>query len=125
MSDISDAVGYFLREEIDPPPRNFCSGRRGTVEQVTAILAKVETVLSQTADFSEENLERTLRALAEELQIKAGQLFMPVRVAVTGQTATPGLFELLAALGKEKVLQRLAQAVVVLEQAEGEKGSST
>ncbi|HHT05509.1 MAG TPA: glutamate--tRNA ligase [Hydrogenispora sp.] len=124
LSDISDAVGYFLREEIDPPAPELLLGKKGTVEQVTAILAKVETVLSQTADFSEENLERTLRALAEELQIKAGQLFMPVRVAVTGQTATPGLFQLLAALGQKKVLPRLKQAVAVLQQT-GMEGAST
>ncbi len=125
LSDLSAAVGYFLRDEIDPPAPELMVGKKGTVSETATILKEAIAVLEQVTDFCEENLEQTLRALAERMQIKPGQLFMPVRVAVTGQTATPGLFELLAALGKEKVLQRLAQAVVVLEQAEGEKGSST
>ena len=40
LSDISDAVGYFLREEIDPPAPELLLGKKGTVEQVTAILAR-------------------------------------------------------------------------------------
>ena len=125
LSDISDAVGYFLRDEIDPPAAELLIGKKGTVSETATILTEVTNVLEQVTDFDEENLEQTLRALAQKLQIKPGQLFMPVRVAATGQTATPGLFELLAALGKERVLKRLKQAVVVLQQAESEKESST
>ncbi|HHW11527.1 MAG TPA: glutamate--tRNA ligase [Firmicutes bacterium] len=117
LSEISNAVGYFLREEIDPPAPELLVGKKGTAGEIADILGKVGAVLNQIDDFSEENLERVLRALAEELQLKPGQIFMPVRVAVTGQTATPGLFELLAALGKKKVLQRLWQAVTVLQGA--------
>ncbi|HBR33777.1 MAG TPA: glutamate--tRNA ligase, partial [Firmicutes bacterium] len=75
---------------------------------------EVAKVLASLAEFTEEGLEQTLRALAEKLQMKPGQIFMPVRVAVTGQTATPGLFQLLAALGKQKVIGRLKQASAVL-----------
>ena len=46
--------------------------------------------------------------------IKAGQVFMPLRVAITGRTATPGIFETMDALGKERVLKRLDQAITVL-----------
>lgn len=120
LSDISQAVGYFLREEIDPPAPELLLGKKGTVAETALLLTEAATVLEKVTDFNEENLEQTLRALVEKLQIKPGQLFMPVRVAVTGQTATPGLFELLAALGRERVLKRLKQAVAVLERAGAE-----
>lgn len=60
--------------------------------------------------FDAEGLEAALRALAAERDWKAGDLFMAIRVAVTGRTATPPLFETLVALGYERTLARLARA---------------
>ena len=59
-------------------------------------------------------LESELRALAEELGLKPGPLFGAIRVAVTGRTVAPPLFETLAALGKERTLARLAFAIGAL-----------
>lgn len=60
------------------------------------------------ADFSDEKkLEELLRAAAEELNIGAGKLIHPLRVSVSGRTATPGIFEVISTLGKEKTLKRL------------------
>ena len=52
-----------------------------------------------------------MRALCAELEWKVGDLFMPVRVAVTGRKATPGLFETMVVLGKERCRRRLRGAV--------------
>jgi glutamyl-tRNA synthetase len=57
------------------------------------------------------DLEPAFRALADELQVKTGQLFGAVRVAVTGRTATPPLFQTMEVLGKARCLERLAKAV--------------
>ena len=58
-----------------------------------------------------------LRLLAEELGLKAGQLFGILRVAVTGQTVSPPLFESMEVIGKAKVMRRLQSAAQILEQA--------
>jgi glutamyl-tRNA synthetase len=55
--------------------------------------------------------ETRFRALADELGLKAGSLFMPVRVAVTGRTQSPGLFETLRVIGAERVRSRVADAL--------------
>ena len=60
-------------------------------------------------------LEGVLRSLAERLGLKTGSLFGAVRLAVTGSTAAPPLFDTLAVLGKERVMKRLNNAVSVLE----------
>ena len=60
--------------------------------------------------FEADELEPPLRALAEERGWKAGDLFMAIRVAVTGRTATPPLFDTLVALGRERTLERLDRA---------------
>ena len=64
--------------------------------------------------FEADELEPPLRALAEARGWKAGDLFMAIRVAVTGRTATPPLFETLVALGRERTLERLDRALAVL-----------
>jgi glutamyl-tRNA synthetase len=64
--------------------------------------------------FEADELEPPLRALAEARGWKAGDLFMAIRVAVTGRTATPPLFDTLVALGRERVLERLDRAQAAL-----------
>ena len=67
--------------------------------------------------FEADELEPPLRALAEARGWKAGDLFMAIRVAVTGRTATPPLFDTLVALGRERSLARLDAAIATLEKA--------
>ena len=71
---------------------------------------------SATVTFEADELEPPLRALAEARGWKAGDLFMAIRVAVTGRTATPPLFDTLVALGRERTLERLDRAIDVLEE---------
>lgn len=117
LTEISDWVSYFLREEIEPPPVDLLVPRKGDPKSALKSLEEALNILEKEDDFSVENLERSLKKLAADLGIKPGQLFMPIRVAVTGATATPGLFETLAALGKERVLDRLGKAIAVLRQS--------
>ena len=53
-------------------------------------------------------METTLRGFAEARQIKLGAVAQPLRAALTGSTASPGLFEVMAVLGRDACLQRLA-----------------
>jgi glutamyl-tRNA synthetase len=61
--------------------------------------------------FDAENLEAPLRSLTEDRGWKVGDLFMAIRVAVTGRTATPPLFDTMVALGYERTLARLDRAI--------------
>jgi glutamyl-tRNA synthetase len=61
--------------------------------------------------FTIENAEKVIRETAEELGIKAGVLINGIRTAVTGQAVGPGLFDVLIALGKTRVTERLQKAV--------------
>jgi glutamyl-tRNA synthetase len=70
--------------------------------------------LQALKSFDEASLENLLRPLAEELGLKAGQLFGALRTAVTGRTATPPLFQTMAVLGKERCLKRIEIAIAKL-----------
>uniref|UniRef100_UPI003D0A89B8 glutamate--tRNA ligase n=1 Tax=Candidatus Proelusimicrobium excrementi TaxID=3416222 RepID=UPI003D0A89B8 len=62
-------------------------------------------------DFTEHSLEQTARAAAKEAGLKAGQIFHPVRVAVSGRTNGPTLFKMLEYMGKDMVLKRMRAAL--------------
>jgi len=70
--------------------------------------------LSAVPAFDEASLEALLRPLAEEIGLKAGQLFSVLRTAVTGEVATPPLFQTMVVLGKDRCLKRLKEAVAKL-----------
>jgi glutamyl-tRNA synthetase len=63
------------------------------------------------AEFKHDPLDQALRAAAQELGIKAGQMFQPIRVAVCGRKNAPPLFETLEVLGKETTLARIKEAI--------------
>jgi glutamyl-tRNA synthetase len=63
-------------------------------------------------------MEEALRQLAEERSLSSGKVFQPLRVALVGQLASPGIFDVLEALGREKSLARLDQATAFLTRVE-------
>jgi glutamyl-tRNA synthetase len=78
------------------------------------LLPELEARLKALPEWKEEALEALFRAFAQEKGLKLGQVAQPVRAALTGVLETPGLFEVMALLGRERVLARLerAQALV-------------
>lgn len=79
----------------------------GPMEQLTE---KIE----QLQDFSEENLEYAFKEVMEESGIKLGKIAQPVRVALTGKTVSPGIFEIIEVLGKTTVIKRLKAAILFI-----------
>jgi len=74
-------------------------------------LATLAECYSSSQKFDLEAIESGLRGLAEELGISAAKLIHPTRLATTGMTKGPSLFELLEVLGQEEVVKRLKRAV--------------
>ena len=80
-------------------------------------LTKLTERLERVPDFSQAELEKAFKRLVEEEGIKMGQLAQPVRVALTGRTASPGLFEVMVLLGRERTLARLKQGMALAGRA--------
>jgi glutamyl-tRNA synthetase len=77
-------------------------------------VAALTDALRQTVPFDEQHVETTVRRTAEERDIKAGPLIHAARVAATGRTTSPGIFEVLALLGRDRAIARLEQLVTFL-----------
>ena len=89
------------------PSGRFRDNASGALEALRAAKERVEALPS----WEHEALEQSLRVLAEEREMKAGDLFMLLRVAVTGKAVSPPLFESMEVLGRERCLRRLDEAL--------------
>jgi glutamyl-tRNA synthetase len=113
LSEASELLEFFFRDTTYPDPALLVPKKMDAAGTADALGAAGER-LDGLDDWSEANLEAELRALVEELGLKAGQLFGAIRVAITGRTVAPPLFETLAALGKQRALARIAAARAAL-----------
>jgi glutamyl-tRNA synthetase len=110
LAEIAELTEFFFAEELDYDPA-LLIGKKMTQESSLQALEISRQRLEKLAAFDIESLEAMLRPLAEELGLKAGQLFGTLRVAVTGRTAAPPLFQTMAVLGGERCLRRIATAL--------------
>jgi glutamyl-tRNA synthetase len=114
---IGDLVGFLWVDDLHVDPALLVPKRWDAATTREALLAARDIVTETSAvTFEADELEPPLRALAEARGWKAGDLFMSIRVAVTGRTATPPLFDTLVALGRDRTLQRLSNAIALLEE---------
>ena len=75
--------------------------------ETRALMAKVRPALAAVDPWSAETTEAAIRAFAEQNNLKLGAVAQPLRVAMTGKTTSPGLFDVLAVLGQQECLARL------------------
>lgn len=87
-----------------------------TVPGVADRLRWVRERFATLPDFEPESLEAVARAAADHFGVKSGEVFHPVRVAVSGRTKGPGLFEMISVLGRERADRRLARAIGMSEE---------
>ena len=115
LGAVGELVGFLWVRDVDPDPETLIPkrwDRATTIEGLGAARDTIEAV--DAVVFEADELEPPLRALAEARGWKAGDLFMAIRVAVTGRTATPPLFDTLVALGRERTLERIDRALATL-----------
>jgi glutamyl-tRNA synthetase len=65
--------------------------------------------------YTHENLENVFKEVMKQTGLKLGKIAQPVRVALTGKTASPGIFEIIVILGPERVIPRLENAIRYIE----------
>jgi len=117
LAGIGPMVDFLFIEQPHVDPELLVPKRWDAATTVEALAAAREVIADiGRVSYEADELEPPLRALAEKRGWKAGDLFMAIRVAVTGRTATPPLFDTLVALGYERTLTRLDAAREALAQ---------
>lgn len=113
LSEAPRLLEFFFRDIGQPDPALLVPKKMDAAGTASALCA-AHDCLAVLDTWREEPLEAALRALVEQLELKPGQLFGAIRVAVTGRAVAPPLFETLAALGRERALARIAAAARAL-----------
>ena len=114
LAEAPALLAYFLRDELEPYDPAVLVPKKGSPAETLAALEAVARTLPDVDLADEASTEARFRALADDLGLKAGTLFMPIRVAVTGRTQSPGLFETMRVIGAERCAQRIAAAIEAL-----------
>ncbi|HXD65538.1 MAG TPA: glutamate--tRNA ligase [Solirubrobacteraceae bacterium] len=108
LGDFWPLVSFLFDGPVDDPKAFDKTIRRdGGVEALTA----ARSALGELEPFDPEHIEIALRSVVERLDTKPGKVFQPVRVAIAGQTVSPGIFESVALLGKDDTLARIDSAL--------------
>ncbi len=113
LTDASQWV-RFLFKELPPYPVEALIPRKGSKEEARKSLEALLSTIDQWFQKGPQESEEFLRNLSETLQIKLGNLLMPLRVAVTGSSVSPPLMESIQILGKDETMKRIQRAVQLL-----------
>ncbi|MBD3234417.1 MAG: glutamate--tRNA ligase [candidate division Zixibacteria bacterium] len=115
LRDFPTQARYFFTDEYEYDEKG--ERKHFSDSAVIALLIALRDEFSGLSDgFGEDEIEKALRSLAERLEMKPAKLIHPTRLALTGLTGGPGLFELMHVLGKEKCIARLDRAIEYLEE---------
>jgi len=114
LNEAASAADFFFLPQLAPYDPAELIPAKGDAEQARKALSEAQQLLPSTA-FDHDSLEAALRGAAARLGLKAGPMFQPVRVAVCGRRNAPPLFETMAVLGREVCLERIGQAITMLD----------
>ncbi len=95
---------------FEPPVEDEAAWRKVMKEGTRPLLEAAARALSEVEPFDAAAVEAALSPLPETLGVKPGRLYQPIRVAITGTTVSPGIFESLAVLGRGAALERIKAA---------------
>lgn len=109
LSEIKELITYFYTApaNLEEIKQLATKESKKSYEETREVILKVVEVLNGVNDFTKENIETALHKLAESLQTKPREFFMPIRIIVSGTVATPPLADVLEVLGREETLKRL------------------
>lgn len=113
LKDVEELTSFFYRPIIIDTQLLL---KKSTAQEVKAQIIEIKSVLETVMEWKAESLEQTIRQIQEHKDYKKKQYFMMLRVAVTGKQATPPLFETMEVIGKDRMIERLAQAITLIEE---------
>jgi glutamyl-tRNA synthetase len=119
LNDVVEMAGFFFRKEFTPAsdPAAYVQNKMDVASTLNA-LEHAHDHLGAVEVWTHDALEAAMRALAEELGLKVGQLFGALRTAVTAQLVSPPLFESMEIIGRDECLRRIQLAVSLLAAVE-------
>ncbi|WP_321491635.1 glutamate--tRNA ligase [uncultured Desulfobacter sp.] len=107
LVEMAQGAAFYYKDEIEFEEK---AAKKFLLPESAGLLNKCADALEGLADFSQQAQEEVFKQIMEETKLGFGKIAQPLRVAVTGTTVSPGIFEMFIALGKEKTVQRIRKA---------------
>ncbi len=114
LEELADVVSYFFSDEFQYEEKGI--RKHFLPEGAAEKLAEAKKIIASVEPFTHEAIEQAYRTQAAELGLKPAKLIHPTRLAVSGRTIGPGLFELIELVGRDKSLERIDRAIEFVEQ---------
>ena len=114
LPEIVELAGFFFKTDVTPTDPAVLIPKKMDADGTLRALQAAHTAAASIEVWDRANMETTLRPLTDQLGISASQLFTAIRVATTGQTVAPPLFETLEVFGKDQTLKRIVAAIKLL-----------
>jgi len=108
LVEMADAGAFYFLDEVNYDPE---AARKFLTADMKRHLLTVAEKLPYCRDYSKSGLEAFLRDIAEDQGVKLKAIAQPLRVALTGKSVSPGIDDVMVTLGKDRVIQRIRQAV--------------
>jgi glutamyl-tRNA synthetase len=112
LRDMAEQARFYFTDDI---VLDGAAAKKFLKASILEPLKALTKGLAQLPDFSEKRLEKLFTDVMAGFELKLGKIAQPVRVALTGGTVSPGIFEIIQVLGKERVMPRLQKAIAYIE----------
>jgi glutamyl-tRNA synthetase len=110
LNEVWPLVHFLFEPPVDDPK----AWAKVMKDGARPLLDAARTALAEAGGFDAAAIEEALAPVVERFEVKPGKLYQPIRVAITGTTVSPGIFESVAALGREQALERIDAAIARL-----------
>jgi glutamyl-tRNA synthetase len=108
LLDMAEGALFYFQEEITYDKK---ADDKFLKSDILGLLEDIRDRLEKASEFNQAALEKIFVAFLEDNEIKLKKVAQPLRVALTGKTASPGIFEVMEILGRKKVVERLAKVI--------------
>jgi glutamyl-tRNA synthetase len=116
LVEMADGAHFYYREDVRPYDEK--AARKFFKPEAAGVLARLAELLAALPDLAEKTQEAAFKTVMEETGLGFGKIAQPVRLALTGTTVSPGIFEVIEVLGIDRVKTRLKRAVEFIEAKE-------
>jgi len=108
LKELAHAMRYYLLDYVDIEPK---AREKYINTETIPIIKEITEKLAQLNDFTQDKIEKIFMDMVNERGLKLAQIAQPIRVVITGSTVSPGIYEVLEIVGKEKTLKRLRRII--------------
>jgi glutamyl-tRNA synthetase len=112
LVELANSARYFLTDDIKWDEKAVA---KFLTSENKLILKELIERLKRIEPFNHVEIEKAFNELKDEKGLKLGQIAQPVRVAITGSTVSPGIFEVIEIIGKERIIKRLERAIEMIK----------